>query len=145
MRRQKFVSITPFLQNFCLNFWSDNKEKVSTKCQNVSFRISFQEHISVKSLCEQSILAVGIAKFGPFREPIRMLLFTLDQFSRIIEAITQVSKPSREKHLPVARVSPYCVPSSLLVCFITEQSTAMAFTLVKHYYEFIVTFKACYF
>ena len=30
IRRQKFVFITPFLQNFCQNFWSDNKKKVST-------------------------------------------------------------------------------------------------------------------
>ena len=32
-----------------------------------------------------TILAVRIAKFGPLKEPIRMLLFTLDQFSQKIE------------------------------------------------------------
>ena len=30
IRRQKFVFITPFLQNICQMFWSDNKEKVSS-------------------------------------------------------------------------------------------------------------------
>ena len=48
------------------------------------FWISFQGHKSVKSLRERSVLAVRIAKFGPLREPIRNLLFTLDQFSHII-------------------------------------------------------------
>ena len=47
--------------------------------------ISFQEHKSVNSVREWSILAVRIAKFKPLREPIRMLLFTLDRFSLIIE------------------------------------------------------------
>ena len=90
IRRQKFVFITPFLQNFCQNFWSDNKALVvwqgnrfllTLKCL---LFISFQGHKSVKSLREWSILAVRIAKFGPLREPIRMLLFTLDQFGHII-------------------------------------------------------------
>ena len=53
--------------------------------QNVSFWMSFREHKSVKSVRERSILAVRIAKFGPFREPIRMLLFTTNQFSHIIK------------------------------------------------------------
>ena len=39
----------------------------------------------MNSVREQSILAVRIAKFGPLRGPIRMLLFTLDQFSHIIK------------------------------------------------------------
>ena len=38
----------------------------------------------MNSVRERSILAVRIAKYGPLREPIRMLLFTLDQFSHII-------------------------------------------------------------
>ena len=40
----------------------------------------------MNSIREQSFLAVRIAKFGPLREPIRMLLFTLDQFSHIIRS-----------------------------------------------------------
>ena len=39
----------------------------------------------MNSVRERSILAVRIAKFGPLREPIRMLLFTLVQFSHIIK------------------------------------------------------------
>ena len=46
--------------------------------------IFFHEHKSAKSLHEWSILAVRIAKFGLLREPIRMLLSTMDQFSHII-------------------------------------------------------------
>ena len=48
------------------------------------FWTTFQERKSVNSVCKWSILAVRIAKFGPLREPIRMLLFTLDQFSHTI-------------------------------------------------------------
>ena len=52
------------------------------------------EHFSGKALAvkglhqvyERSVLAVRIAKFGPIREPIRMLLFTMDQFINIINA-----------------------------------------------------------
>ena len=39
----------------------------------------------MKSVRERSILAVRIAKYGPLREPIRMLLFTVDQFSYLIK------------------------------------------------------------
>ena len=41
----------------------------------------------MKSVCEWSILLVHIAKYGSLREPIRMLLFTMDQFSHIIEFV----------------------------------------------------------
>ena len=40
----------------------------------------------MKSVFERSILVIRIAKFGPLMEPIRMLLFTMDQFSYIIES-----------------------------------------------------------
>ena len=63
---------------------SDNKKKVSLPPKYFLFKI-FQEHKSLKSVREQSVLAVLIAKFGPLREPIRMLLFTIDQFSHIID------------------------------------------------------------
>ena len=46
-----------------------------------------RQHKSTKSIGKRSILAVRTAKFGPLREPIRMLLFTLDQFSHIINLV----------------------------------------------------------
>ena len=45
----------------------------------------------MKSLRERSILAARIAKFGPLREPIRMLLIALDQFSHIIKCLIRCS------------------------------------------------------
>ena len=84
-KTRKFVFITPFSQNFCQNFWSDNKKRFVLNAKMFFFKMSFQEHKSVNSVCEGSILAVHIAKCGPLREPIRMLLFTLDQFSQVIK------------------------------------------------------------
>ena len=65
------------------NIWSDNK--VSALCQNVSYSISFQEHKSVKSIHDQSILVVYIAKYRLLREQVRILLSTMDQFSHTIK------------------------------------------------------------
>ena len=63
------------------HFWSYNKERVSTSRKKNSFSISFQEHKSMKSVHEQSILVVCMAKFRLLREPFKMFLFTMDQLS----------------------------------------------------------------
>ena len=47
----------------------------------ISFWMSLQELKSVTSVRGWSILVVRIAKVGPLREPIRMLLITIDQIS----------------------------------------------------------------
>ena len=61
------------------------------------YLISFQEHKSVKEVREQSILAVHIAKFGPLKEPIKMLIFAMDQFSHNI--ITDINALIRNDHM----------------------------------------------
>ena len=97
--------IRPFSQRFCQNVWSDNKTKVSTSCQNVSIRISFQEHKSVKSVRERSILAVRMTKYGLLREPIRMLLFIKDMLRHIITMFSECvdnlcnDKPDQKSYL----------------------------------------------
>ena len=78
IRRKNLFLLRHFRRSSAKSFGQTTK-KVSTSRQNLFFRISFQEHKSVNSV---------IAKFGPLREPIRMLHFTLDQFSHIINGDT---------------------------------------------------------
>ena len=49
----------------------------------------------MKSVLEQSILAVRIGKYEPLREPIRMLLFTMGQFSHIIIKLTHLTRDNK--------------------------------------------------
>ena len=41
----------------------------------------------MKSVRERSIFAVRIAKYGPLRKPIRILIIAIDQFSHIIRVV----------------------------------------------------------
>ena len=74
-----------FLRHFCKSsatiFAQTIRKEVSPKGQNVSFRISFQEHKSVKTVRERSILAVLVAKYGPLRE--RSIKRTLGKVPRV--------------------------------------------------------------
>ena len=81
-----FSLFLQFRRNFASFFGQTTRKGFQPSRQKVSFWISFQEHKSMKSVREQSILAFPMAKFGPLMEPIRMLLFTMDQFSRIINS-----------------------------------------------------------
>ena len=67
-------------------YWSSSFFVVQVH-QNVFLWITFQEHKSVNSVRERSILAIRTAKFGPLREPIRMLPSTSDQFSHMINRL----------------------------------------------------------
>ena len=75
----------PVSQEFCQNLSSDNKEKVFTQRKKFPITISFQKHKSMKSVRERFILAVRTAKYGQLREPIRMLLYTMDHLGHTIK------------------------------------------------------------
>ena len=59
-----------------------HKEKCLNLIDVIVFFCSLYQRISVKGVCEQSILVVRIATFGLLRQPIRMLLFLMDQFAK---------------------------------------------------------------
>ena len=54
----------------------------------------------MNSVRERSILAAPIAKFGPLREPIRMLLFTLDHAVQPYNKLLLSSGVRRSKNIP---------------------------------------------
>ena len=59
----------------------------STRKIKFPFDYLHNKHKLMKTVRERSILAVPIARNGPLREPIRMLLFIMYQFSHIITMI----------------------------------------------------------
>ena len=65
-------------------FWQDNEKRFLLNVKMFPFEYLFKNtNQCMKSVSERSICEVRIAKFGPLRKPI-ILLFTLDQFSHII-------------------------------------------------------------
>ena len=57
------------------------------------FLFDIYSEISEISSSERSILVVRTAKYGPLKEPIRMLLFTMDQFSQITKVLIAQASP----------------------------------------------------
>ena len=51
------------------------------------FKHVYCKHNSVKSIRLQSILVISTAKYQVSQEPVRMLLFIMDQFSRAINPV----------------------------------------------------------
>ena len=74
-----------FYYAICAEFLPNQFVRRQRKCFYLTPKcFLLKTQISSESLREWSILALRIAKFGPLREPIRMLLSTMDQFSHII-------------------------------------------------------------
>ena len=46
----------------------------------------------IESVRERSILVVCMAKYGQLREPIRMLLFTMDRFKQVQKPVEKQSQ-----------------------------------------------------
>ena len=91
--------LCPFRRNFAKFLVMIRQQGLSfTELHVKKFPFGYlcEEHKSIKSVGERSILAVRIAKFGLLREPIRILLFAMDQFSHItMLSSTQVNSVLR--------------------------------------------------
>ena len=88
---------------FCQNYRQQSKNKVSTSYKTVLSCKIFPKQNLVRSFGERSILAVPIGKFGPLRESIRKLFFSVDQFSHVIK---QNKHNYRKNILPHFRIKP---------------------------------------
>ena len=76
----------PVSYSFCQNFFQIRQQEIRLNLMPKSFFLNIFSKTKVdwKSVSERSNLAVCSAKYALLREPIRLLLFTMDQFSHKI-------------------------------------------------------------